>query len=403
MKVFGNILYWVLTLYIVCSPGKSNAAVRDGHIAFDFYGNHISIPFNASLDISYAATPAPENIESFYKAMNRGNYHSTVEALLAYKEAHNLSDWFYYQLIRKTAQQVSPKGENYPRYTLYKWFLMGKSGYDVQLGTCKDQLVFYIYSNDNIYDIPYYIHNSRQYVCFNKHDYTTLDLLRDPIYPTGVHIPEGQKPFSYKVTQMPDFTPADYSEKELAFNYQDEQYHFKLKVNPEVQQIFTNYPVVDYEAYFNIPLSRETYSSLIPTLKENIKGMKQQRGVDYLMKFTRNSFLYEDDHKNFGKEKRLTPEQTLLYTHSDCDDRAALFFYLVKEIYNLPMIALVYPTHVTIAVNFDKPVGNTISYNGRKYTVCEPTPQGKDLAIGELPREFKRSGYEVAYEYIPQR
>jgi hypothetical protein len=159
--------------------------------------------------------------------------------------------------------------------------------------------------------------------------------------------------------------------------------------------------VADFSTYFNIPLSNETYGSLIPELKKNIEGMPQQKGIDYLMRFTRDAFVYETDQQNFGKEKRLSPEQTLLYDRSDCDDRAGLFFYLVKEIYNLPMIAMLYPTHITIAVQFDTPVGKPVLYNGKSYSVCDPTPQQNDLAIGEVSRRMKHSNYEVVYEYTP--
>jgi len=119
------------------------------------------------------------------------------------------------------------------------------------------------------------------------------------------------------------------------------------------------------------------------------------------MRFTRYAFLFQPDSENFGSEKRLSPEQTLLYDQSDCEDRAALFFFLVKEIYNLPMIVLAYPKHVTIAVKFDKPVGKTILYNGDKYSVCEPSPQKQDLTIGELLPELRKSAYEVTYVYNP--
>ena len=91
-----------------------------------------------------------------------------------------------------------------------------------------------------------------------------------------------------------------------------------------------------------------------------------------------------------AKRKRLSPEQTLLYENSDCDDRAALFFYLVKEIYDLPMIVLAYPKHITIAVQFDKPVGKPIVYNGQRYYVCEPTPQKKTWASGNHCRNWRR-------------
>jgi hypothetical protein len=119
------------------------------------------------------------------------------------------------------------------------------------------------------------------------------------------------------------------------------------------------------------------------------------------MRFTRYAFLYEDDENNFGKEKRLSPEETLFARYSDCDDRAALFFYLVKEIYNLPMIALLYPTHITMAVQFDKPVGSPIIYKGKAYSLCEPTPQLEDLKIGQLSAKLKNKPYEVVYQYIP--
>ncbi len=119
------------------------------------------------------------------------------------------------------------------------------------------------------------------------------------------------------------------------------------------------------------------------------------------MRFTRYAFLYENDEDNFGKEKRLSPEGTLFAKYSDCDDRAALFFYLVKEIYNLPMIALLYPTHITMAVQFEKPVGNPIVYKGKTYSVCEATPQKEDLKIGQISAKLRDKPYEVVYQYIP--
>ena len=130
--------------------------------------------------------------------------------------------------------------------------------------------------------------------------------------------------------------------------------------------------------------------------------MKVKDGVDYLMHFTRYAFLFKPDEEVFGQEKRLSPEQTLLYDNSDCEDRAGLFFYLVKEIYNLPMIVLEYPKHVTIAVKFDKVYGNAIVYNGIRYSVCEPSSQKDDLRIGKLPSYLRHSSFEVPYVYNPQ-
>jgi hypothetical protein len=74
----------------------------------------------------------------------------------------------------------------------------------------------------------------------------------------------------------------------------------------------------------------------------------------------------------------------------------------VKEIYDLPMIVVEYPKHVTIAVKFDKPYGNTITYNGIKYSICEPSSQREDLRIGEMLPSLRHTSFDVPYAYTPK-
>ena len=52
---------------------------------------------------------------------------------------------------------------------------------------------------------------------------------------------------------MPDFKPEDYYEKQIQFSYKHKTYHFNIKLNSDIETIFANYPVVDFESYFNIP------------------------------------------------------------------------------------------------------------------------------------------------------
>ncbi|MEO7215921.1 hypothetical protein [Mucilaginibacter sp.] len=380
-----------------------NARADEQRICFEFYNGTFNSQIDKALILDVPAQLSQTAVKDFYKQLNAGNYQPVIDSLTAYKNRYELNDWLYYQLIRKTAQQISPKADNYGRYTLYKWFLLAKSGYDARLALTGDKkIIFYVLNDEDISDIPSFKVDGEKYMCLNYHDYTKADMNQDPPVPVAVSIPEAKKAFSYKVTRMPNFKAGDYQEKELQFTYHHKVYYFNIKLNPDVETIFMNYPGVDFESYFNIPLSKETYSSLIPLLKQNLKGMNQKKGVDYLMYFTRYAFLYENDEENYGKEKRLSPEETLFAKYSDCDDRAALFFYLVKEIYNLPMIALLYPTHITMAVQFSKPVGSPIVYKGNTYSVCEPTPQREDLRIGQLSAKLKNIPYEVVYQYVPQ-
>lgn len=392
-------LWLILCLVFCISPWRGMGQVQA--LKIDLYGHSLVVPKASQSAAILAVVPTTVSLQAALMHLEEADYGALIDSLLAYRNTYGLNDWLYYQLIRKTAQELSPKETNYLRYTLYKWFLLSKSGYDARLALAKDKVIFYVFNNEDIADIPFFMVEGKKYMCLNYHDYAQANLNDDPPRPVRLTVAGAVNSFSYKVTSMPDFKPADYTDKKLAFIYDHKQYHFSIRLNKEVQQLFVNYPGVDFESYFNIPLSKETYSSLIPVLKNITHKMDQKKGVDYLMRFTRYAFLYENDQDNFGKEKRMSPEQTLFSAYSDCDDRAALFFYLVKEVYNLPMIALLYPTHITMAVQFSKPVGEPIWYKGKIYSVCEPTPAKEDLPIGRLAANLKNVPYEIVYYYTP--
>lgn len=355
----------------------------------------------AELKFDFTEKPSGNTIEDFYDKLMVTNYQPLLESIQAYKEQQQLNDWLYYQIIRKTAEKISPKKENYLRYTLFKWFLLNKSGYDARLASRNEQIIMYVRTNDDVSDLPFFNLGEDTFICLNYHDYNELFKIDEPYSLINLKVPEAKNEFSYKITSLPNLKAEKYEDKKIAFNYKGKTYKFDLKVNQDISTLFKNYPVVDFETYFNIPMSSETYESLIPQLVEQTRKLSIEKGVDYLMRFTRKAFPYEDDWATFGKEKRFSPEATLTADASDCDDRAALFFYLVKEIYNLPMITLRYPTHVTMAIQFEKPIGDSILYEGNYFTVCEPTPQAENLGIGQLSKTHKNQKYEVVYHYAP--
>ncbi len=395
IQKFATIFFLLFTLASV------TVAQQNRVLLVDFYGDtlsfYLSLPDTSNLHEKITG----EEIKNQVNFLEKWNYQLIVDSMLNYRNTHQLDDWLYYQLVRKTSQVIFAKESNYLRYTTLKWFFLVHSGYDATLKIIDNKLLLYVQSDEPIFNLPYYMKNGKQYVCFNYHDYGFFEV-KEKIYPEiDLRYINSRKPFSYKVAKIPEGKDNRYIEKELEFNYYESVTHFKIKLNPNIQQMFANYPVVDYATYFNIPLSRKTYQTLIPELKKNIAKMSVKNGVDFLMRFTRYAFLFETDTENFGREKRLTPEQTILYKYSDCEDRAALFFYLVKEIYNLPMIVLSYPNHISIAIKLKKPVGKPIIYNGEKYTEAEPTPQMEDLPLGKMIPSLRNTNFQVVYVYNP--
>ena len=399
MRVFFTILYFSI-LFIttdVNAQQQIDDAKSISHVVY--FGD--TIKFARPTTVYTPADIDADKIRAFYNTVSKEDYTDITKTLLKYRTENQLDDWLFYQLIRRVAQIISPKSNNYNNYTLYKWYLLVKCGYDAKLAFVNNKLLFYVQSNDNIYDIPLFKIGGKQYVCLNIHDFDKIDFEKEKLEKVDIDNINASNVFSYKINKIPDFKEPIVATKELVFLYKNAERRYNVTLDYNTGVAFKNYPSVDFESYFNIPLSKPAYTSLIPQLKKTLAKMTKLEGISYLMYFTRNAFMFETDQINFGIEKRLSPELTLMNEFSDCDDRAALFYYLVKEVYDLPMIILVFPAHVAVAVAFEKPVGFAINYNGKKYSVCEPTPQKINLSVGQLMPELYLSSYEIGFVYTP--
>lgn len=403
MKTMRSVITICFLAFLGSISAKADAYSETHDIRFSFLGKEHTI--------EYQELPGGFP-NSFNKASNFPNMVKLLDAycadiipeLSSIRNRLNLSDWHYYQLIRKVSQQLVPKEKDYWGYTYCKWFFLARSGFNPVLCTIDDKLLLYIKSNTIIYNIPIKIIGEKQYVCMNYHDYNhdipIEKTTPQPIQPSFV---ENGEDFNYMIATMPDFPEEKYVNKTIEFKYKGEAAKHEIKVFPEIKEYFINYPVTDYRFQFNIPMSKVTYGSLIPRLQTTLKKKPKEEGVEYIMFLVRNAFGYEADSLMYGREKRFSPEETLASEWSDCEDHAGLFFSLVREVYDLPMIVLSYPGHVNVAVKLDKPKGKTILHNGSIYTICEPTPQKKVFYLGEMEKKLSKKQIEVVYEYIPTR
>lgn len=402
MKIGAKLILICLLSYFGTLSAIAGGKVEPYAIQFSFLGKVYSIK-TQKLPGGF---PSSQN--------NPNNFSSTIALLDTYctdiipelagiRHRLNLSDWHYYQLIRKVSQQLIPKENDYWGYTYCKWFFLARSGFRPVLSTIDNKLLLYVKSNSTIYNIPIKLIEAKQYVCMNYHDYNyDIPIEREtPLLIQPSFVKEGND-FDYTIVIMPDFPEEKYVSKSIEFEYKGKKEKYQIKVCPETKDYFINYPVTDYRFQFNIPMSKLTYSSLIPSLKTRLKAKSETEGVEYIMFLVRNAFAYEADSSLYGREKRFSPEETLASDWSDCEDHAGLFFALVREVYDLPMIVLSYPGHINVAVKLERPKGKPFIYNGKAYTGCEPTPQKKILYLGQVQQRLKKQRFEVAYEYLPQ-
>lgn len=97
----------------------------------------------------------------------------------------------------------------------------------------------------------------------------------------------------------------------------------------------------------------------------------------------------------------MSPEQTLYYSYSDCEDRSALFFYLVRTVLELPSIVLDFEEHVGVAVELEDVEGDYFEYKGRRFIYCEATGPSDNLKIGEMWEKVRNQKARIITDYIP--
>lgn len=149
-------------------------------------------------------------------------------------------------------------------------------------------------------------------------------------------------------------------------------------------------PQTAFPIYFASALPLESQE----VLEANFGNLRNEYSVvdavNILLDFVQNSFAYKTDNDQFGYEKYFYPEESLGYPYCDCEDRSALFGWLVRTYVGLPVIGLQYPGHLATAVAFGDDVvidGTGFVYGGKKYYVCDPTY--RNAKAGMAMPEFK--------------
>ena len=118
--------------------------------------------------------------------------------------------------------------------------------------------------------------------------------------------------------------------------------------------------------------------------------------VDIILNFVQTAFQYQIDEKQFGREKYFFPEEVIGYPYSDCEDRAALFAWLVKRYTGCEVVGVLYPDHLATAVYFGDGVkvpGKGFDQNGKHFVFCDPTYT--NAPIGTIMQKYDGKEYEV--------
>ena len=362
------------------------------NVMLNFYGREVMVSVDPSLRVKSSGIEEKYVAEYFSKiAEHREETDALWKSLTKVVDDFGLNEWGYFCLLRSLSEKMF---ENVNDRVLFCFYMLRNEGnFKTRVARGKESgcltLLIALDNSKEVYSYTYF-RFSEDETGTNKVKYYTVyggGKAKEPVY-------------SY------DFCKQDVDRKQMRLDFTKnlnmgecditrtlkltKDKDITLPYNKAHMAYLNDIPMTVFPIYFVSPISIEAQQ----VLQTNFNEMKSQYSptqfIGMLLHFVQTAFEYKTDEEQFGFEKYFYPEEVIGYPYSDCEDRAALFAWLVQKYTNAKVIGLQYPGHVATAVCFGDNAdvqGDGFMYGGKKYFVCDPTYI--NASIGMTMPQFK--------------
>jgi hypothetical protein len=338
-------------------------AVKD--ISFDFFGSTLGFDIPAKIKHAKYYPNNQKGISNFFDSAASSRYKEFIQEIVDVKKAMNLNDWGTYLLVLKISQNVYPGNRDNAK--LLSWFIFNKMGYAVKVGLAKKHIVLMHYSKKVIYSTPNYSFGKKKFYVVANYAKGSVGKL----YSYKQDYPGANKPLDLSLKSLPKLE-FDMRNETLSFKEFGKKYSIDVDYNQNLIDFMATYPQADYDTFFNAPMDARSYTSVASGLKKYVDGKKASDALNFVLHFVQKSFGYERDNQQFGREKVMFAQETLYYKKSDCEDRAILYSYLVKELFGVGVVGVKYKDHMATALYIPMS-GDSVKSGSRKFVIADPT------------------------------
>lgn len=358
-----------------------------------FYGGPVPLRYTRSPLPQLASPVNGPAIAAFYKGLAEADWGVLAEDLRAQSEAMALDDYAYAQFVLRLGRELTGD-EN--RARLLTWYLLLKSNVDARVGYVGaggsgpslpvGTVVLLVPSTVMIYSTSFFTLDNERFFAVSLDQAPSPDAI-GRLFTYDGNYPGAPRKMDMRIAGTPNIGVVAES-RTLRWQYRDSTHSISVRADRNALRYLEWFPQVDWDVWFGIPMSATARESLLPALRRKLQGRSEREQVNFLIRFVQTAFEYKTDGEQFGREKPLSVDETLLYPFSDCEDRSILFAALVRELTELDVVGLHYPGHMATAVRFREDVaGDALIIAGQRWVVSDPTYIGAD--VGEAMPQFK--------------
>lgn len=323
-------------------------------------------------------------IANAYEAMCAADHKELLADCRQVKKDLNLNDWGLFLLVRDVSKSLCADDN---AAVVMQQFMLNELGYKSKMARSgdRDRLLLFVATDCKIYGKPYFTaQDGTDYYC------TTNDNVRR-FYMCQENSPKAKSKLDMHINQALSLN-ADKVNSVHA--NRAGTVTVSVDVPKSLMEFYNSVPQCDYSTYVNAEVNPSVANSVLSTLAPLVDGKNEQDAANLLINFVQTGFKYATDEEQFGYEKPFFVEELFYYPYCDCEDRAVLYSYLVRNLLKLDVVLLDYPNHIATAVCFnDNIAGDFVTVGGKKYTVCDPTYIG--ASIGKTMPQFKNVAAKV--------
>lgn len=328
-----------------------------------------------------------------FRTLEQTDFEPYLQQLTTLHHHKELSDWLFFLLVDATHRKAFPKATPVQRDIL-NWFVLTKTGYDARLAYFDKSVYLYLRTQSMLYEVPFLEEDGKRFVNVSAIAHPGFENTQF-YWPVFI---ENADPldFSFSIKHWPQLKARPLT-RTWEFSFRDSTIRWSGQINGLIAEVMAAHPLLEEAAYIEAPASKLMQETLLEEILQQLRGMPFKQQIQLLASFTRSAFSYAEDIRQFGTNKPMVAEETLLYPASDCEDRVALFYQIAHKLIAEPIIIVGYPDHVTIGIASEAIGGEYITHEGTKYYICDPTGPENNWEIGKIPYPYAGKKFEVIH------
>ncbi len=318
-----------------------------------------------------------------YEAMCKADYKPLLADCRQLKKDLKLNDWGVFLFVRDVSNALCADAN---ASVVMQQFLLNELGYKSKMARRADcdQMLLFVATDCKMYGRPYFTKDGLNYYNLTSDETCQFYMCQEDS-------PKAKSNIDMQITNAPLLNSG-------MVNSVHKNGAGTVAVSVDVPKslmlFYKSMPQCDYSVYVNAKVNPAVADRLLSSLAPIVEGKSETEAANLLINFVQTGFKYATDQEQFGYEKPFFVEELFYYPYCDCEDRAVLYSYLVRNLLKLDVVLLDYPNHIATAVCFNENVsGDFVTVEGKKYIVCDPTYIG--ASIGKAMPQFKRVAAKV--------